>query len=352
MAAPLVLVTGATGFIGFAVLLDALRAGYRTRIAVRSTSKQSSILNNPYFKALQIPESSISFVTVPDLTANGAYDDAIQGVDYVIHVASPIYNSEPKSYEEQLKFYLEPALRGTLGILESALKSPSVKRVVITSSVVALKAWTSWGKPEEATTAASRPPKDYGPYQSEPHAYASSKIIALDATDKWVKDHSDVSFDVINVLPGLVQGHDLFATSSKDIPKLFEGSNAGILNVAAGKDTSRPRISSTVLLDDVAKVHVQALQKPTIPAGSYLAAWVQNGTTRGTQWEDVNDWVKKFFPEEVKNGLLPNNVVQKTLSSAFDVTDTEKHFGFKFHGLDEQVKVVVGQYVELLKSEQ
>ena len=58
----------------------------------------------------------------------------IGGVDYIIHIASP-FHFNVTDYNKE--FY-EPAIQGTTGILEEAIKEKSVKRVVITSSFAAV----------------------------------------------------------------------------------------------------------------------------------------------------------------------------------------------------------------------
>src|ERR1700748_3156390 len=109
-----VLMTGVTGHVGFKTLLDALKAGYRVRAAVRSQEKAQTILNNPVFKAASIPKEQLSFVVVPDLSVPNAYDEATQGVDYVVHIASPLIASREMTQEEYQKYFIEPAVQGTV----------------------------------------------------------------------------------------------------------------------------------------------------------------------------------------------------------------------------------------------
>lgn len=54
--------------------------------------------------------------------------------DYVIHVASPFHFN----VTDYTKDFYEPAIQGTKGILEEALKEKKVRRVVITSSFAAV----------------------------------------------------------------------------------------------------------------------------------------------------------------------------------------------------------------------
>ena len=85
-APKLVLVTGATGFIGFRTLIETLKAGYHVRAAVRDEAGvqkvKAAASTKPYLPQLD-------FVLVPDILKKDAYFEAVKGVDYVIHLASP-----------------------------------------------------------------------------------------------------------------------------------------------------------------------------------------------------------------------------------------------------------------------
>ena len=89
MADNLVFITGATGHIGFRTLVLALKAGYPVRAAIRSESKKAHILSAPSIKVAK-PGSKLTFVIVPDISADGAYDEAVKGSTYILHIASPL----------------------------------------------------------------------------------------------------------------------------------------------------------------------------------------------------------------------------------------------------------------------
>lgn len=93
MANELVLITGATGHIGFRTLVLLLQHGYRARIAHRRAAQIDKIKAAASIKPFG---DAIEFVHVPDITGADAYDTAIKGVDYVMHVASPIPTTVPE----------------------------------------------------------------------------------------------------------------------------------------------------------------------------------------------------------------------------------------------------------------
>lgn len=77
----------------------------------------------------------IELAIVENNEAVDAYDAAVQGVDVVVHMASPLPGTAGEDNETG---YLIPARDGIVNMLKSARKSPSVKRVVMTASSAAV----------------------------------------------------------------------------------------------------------------------------------------------------------------------------------------------------------------------
>lgn len=68
-----------------------------------------------------------------DLMQEGSFDDAVKDSVYVFHTASPYIISGITDPQKEL---VDPAVKGTLNVLSSVAKAKSVKRVVLTSSIV------------------------------------------------------------------------------------------------------------------------------------------------------------------------------------------------------------------------
>ena len=69
-----------------------------------------------------------------NLLEEGSFDSAIDGCQGVFHTASPFYH-DVKDPQAEL---LDPAVKGTINVLSTCLKTPSVKRVVLTSSIASV----------------------------------------------------------------------------------------------------------------------------------------------------------------------------------------------------------------------
>ncbi|KAE8691682.1 Tetraketide alpha-pyrone reductase 1 [Hibiscus syriacus] len=69
-----------------------------------------------------------------NLLEQGSYDSAIEGCEGVSYTPSPFYH-DVKDPEAEL---LDPAVKGTLNVLNSCTMSSSIRRVILTSSIAAL----------------------------------------------------------------------------------------------------------------------------------------------------------------------------------------------------------------------
>lgn len=196
-----VVITGATGFIGGRVLQLLLDQDYNIRIVVRSVSKKETLVGNPKLKGIE----KADFAIVPDLLAANALDQVAANADYIVHLASPIPLHGDIPPERQHDELIVPAVNGTLRALEAAQKSGTVKRVIITSSLVAIV-------PPAVLFPSEEPPTGYigsgdnriselePPFANAFVAYTASKVAALNASDQFVKEQAP-AFDIVNIQP-------------------------------------------------------------------------------------------------------------------------------------------------------
>ena len=334
----LVLVTGATGFIGFRTLIETLKAGYRVRAAVRNESGIQKIKAAP--STQQYP-SQLEFVLVPDISTEDAYDEAVKGVDYVIHLASPTTNFETAPDEDGYDAALiQPAVRGTMNMIKAAAKySPTTKRIVITASMVSIVKWSDvFSETGTVFDERSRTPFVKGPFGGLFPAYGASKVAALNATEEYMRT-ANLPFDINHISPAFVIGKNELATTRAEV---LAGTNRAALGHVLGSDYG-PTPSTSVFVDDVAKMHVLALD-PKVPGGQLFLGVSDDSNTR---WEDAGDIVKRHFPEAVEKGTFSLAGKNPTKRLVFDNGFTKKTLGIEFVGFEEQVKSVAGHYLEL-----
>ncbi|TBU39265.1 NAD(P)-binding protein [Dichomitus squalens] len=111
-------------------ILDLLEHGFSVRATVRSLEKADalkSVFGVTYGDRLE-------FVVVNDFTAKGAFDEALKGINGVVHAATPV---RPSSDDPEA--FIGPAVQSVSDILSAASAPGStIKRVVYVSSVSAV----------------------------------------------------------------------------------------------------------------------------------------------------------------------------------------------------------------------
>jgi dihydroflavonol-4-reductase len=126
-----VLVTGATGYVAGVLIKELLELGVTVHAAVRDPSKTSRL--QYLVDMADKSKGSIKFFK-GDLLDEGSYAEGMKGCSVVFHTASPF----TISVKDPQKDLVDPAVKGTRNVLNSATQTPSVRRVVVTSSVVAI----------------------------------------------------------------------------------------------------------------------------------------------------------------------------------------------------------------------
>jgi dihydroflavonol-4-reductase len=127
----IVLVTGATGFVGSHCVVAALNAGHRVRGTVRSLSRVTEVRTMVEAGGARNVDR-LEFVEA-DLTHDDGWAEATAGCDYVLHTASPFPARQPDDPDELIR----PARDGVLRVLRAA-RAAAVHRVVLTSSFAAI----------------------------------------------------------------------------------------------------------------------------------------------------------------------------------------------------------------------
>lgn len=248
-----VLLTGVSGFIAKHVAAKLLAAGHSVRGSLRRMDRvdevRAALMPIVGAEALQ----RLSFVAL-DLEQDAGWPQAMQGVDALIHTASPFPVAQPKDPQVLIR----PAVDGTLRALKAA-KAAGVSRVVLTSSTIALTNTAKSGLQDEGDWC--------DPAAPDSSAYAQSKTLAERAAWAYATENG-LKLTTIN--PGFVMGPPLDS---------HYGSSIGVIGrILGGKDPMVPMIDFPVVdVRDVAEMHLRALETPDV-AGLRILAVAGNMT--------------------------------------------------------------------------
>uniref|UniRef100_A0A6T6C865 NAD-dependent epimerase/dehydratase domain-containing protein n=1 Tax=Compsopogon caeruleus TaxID=31354 RepID=A0A6T6C865_9RHOD len=250
----LVVVTGASGFVGSHICATLLESGYRVRATVRNLHDPSKVDH------LRRMGSGIEFVHVEDMAEPNAFDIALQGADAVIHAAAIV---EPTSANAQAM--IQRTVRGAENVILAARKNQSIRRVVITSSLAAV-------------LSIRRPPQEYVVSESDFNCDATESLdpygfVKL-RTEQMVLEAANAehsTFDAVSINPSIVFGPVLTKHHTKASP-IF------IRQILYGNPQPNLFVSFCDVRD-VASAHVQALREPEAKGKRFIVDGARNRST-------------------------------------------------------------------------
>lgn len=251
-AAP-VLVTGATGYVAGWVVKELLGRGHTVHAAVRDPSDPERVRHLDELAAAA--PGSIRYYAA-DLLEEGSYDEAMAGCELVVHTASPF----TAAVDDPQKELVEPALHGTRNVLGAADRTPSVKRVVLTSSCAAIHADNA---DLEATPDGLFTEEIWNTTASLEHQpYSYSKTLAERAA--WEIAGRQERWDLVAVNPCLVMGPGVRPEATSESFALIRQLGDGTFRTGVP-----PMGTGVVDVRDVAVAHVRAGFTPEA-SGRYI----------------------------------------------------------------------------------
>ncbi|RDW60933.1 hypothetical protein BP6252_12316 [Coleophoma cylindrospora] len=328
-----VLVTGGSGYVAAEVLRAFLARGYHVRTTVRSdeTAEKVKKTHEKYLDQL-------SFAIVKDIAAPGAHDEAVKGVDGVIHTASPFQ----LNVEDNVRDLLDPAIKGTTSVLTSVQKcNPSVQRVVITGSFACMVDLSKGTRPGYVYTE-----KDWNPVTYETAskketdgetAYCASKAFAERAAYDFVEENKP-NFTIATLDPPMVYGPSLNAIS--DLSKL-NTSSADIYRLMNGSEKTVPNTAFYAFVDvrDLGEAHVRAYESP--------AAANERFAITGSRYtyQQICDIIRREFPE--KKHLVPEGMpgYDGPESYALSNEKARRVLEMEFRDLETTIKDMVTDFI-------
>lgn len=312
-----VLVTGGTGFLGVNIILELLKKGFTVRTTLRTLSRKNEILDALTAGGISTFDQ-LSFYEA-DLLSDNGWDEAAQGCDYVLHVASPFVAEQPKDENE----LIIPAKEGTLRALKAAKKA-GVKRVVLTSSFAAIG--YSIDPRNHVFTEL-----DWTDENAPVQAYIKSKTIAEKAAWQFMEDEA-AAMELTVINPVGIFGPILGGISSASLDTVVKGIVEGHIKENA------PFTFGAVDVRDAADIHIKAMLHPEAAGQRFLA------TSEGAMsFYDVAELIKKERPKLAGKiaTMQPTPVEEYTQMSNKKAVET---LGWKPRTREEAILASVDSY--------
>ncbi|XP_051124257.1 phenylacetaldehyde reductase-like [Andrographis paniculata] len=314
-----VCVTGASGFIASCLIETLLRRGYTVKATVRNVADPNKV---NHLKAMEGAKERLRLFQA-DLMVDASFDAAVDGCDGVFHTASPVVFDNIKDPQTEL---IEPAVNGTPNVLRSCLRSSSVKRVVLTSSLAAVVVNR---KGLDGNAIADETWQSEPGFCEETQAwYCLSKTLAEEAAWNFAKSHG---IDLVVINPGLVIGRCLQPILNVTFEEFLHIITQGTSPIAA--------IGVVILVDvkDVVQAHILAFENPSAN-GRYCLA------SASLYISEVREIIQQLYPTFtlppcVENDRLNGNALQISKEKV-------KSLGVDFVPIEQSIK----ETIEFLKE--
>lgn len=335
-----VFVTGCSGYIGSHILDSLLRRGHNVVAVARSTEKAHQI--ETAFPGFD--KGRLRFVVVPDISAPGAFDQAIVAdppFEAVIHTASPVHVSS----RDIKRDVLDPAINGTIAILHSVKKlAPSVRQVVLTSSFASILDPSLGHRPGYIYSE-----RDWNPVTAEEAVlnpvtgYEASKTFAEKAAWDFVCKECP-TFTLSTMCPPMVIGPILPNMSS--LASLGIG-NQVIYKIASGQTQQHvpPNfIFCWVDVRDLALCHVLAIEKNETGNKRFFVA---EGLYSNREIVDIVEARLNHGSEVSGRGKLLGGDYPEGGVYGIDPSKTKEVFDVEWRSLTESVLDTIDSFGEL-----
>lgn len=335
------LVTGATGYVASWIVKGLLDAGVSVHAAVRDPHNTAKV---QYLLDLAKDAPGTLTLFAGDLLKEGSYAEAMAGCAVVFHTASPFV----RNVQDAQRDLVDPAVKGTRNVLETANATASVRRVVLTSSVASI--YTDNAECAQApggvlteevwnnTASLTHEPYNFSKVQAEREAW---KI--ADAQHRW---------QLVVINPSLVIGPALNPNPTSESFAIVKMYGDGTMRFGA------PKLGMGVVdVRDVARAHIAAGYLPQVE-GRHITSGHNTDTLAmarplQSQFGGKFPLPKRALPKPLVWLVAPaitmtRDYVSKNVDVPFrgDNSKSARELGMKYRPLSESMNDMFGQMVE------
>lgn len=331
-----VFVSGANGYVASWIVKKLLDEGHTVHAAVRNPNDDNKV---GHLKEIAKNAKGELKLFKSDLLIPGSYEDAMKDCELVYHTASPFTSN----YKDAQKELIEPAVKGTENVLQTASKTPTVKRVVDTSSCAAIytDAIDTVNAPNGILT------EDVwnttASLSHQPYSY--SKTLA--EKKAWEIANSQNQWDLISINMSLVLGPPLNPNqTTSESMSILKQMGDGTMKMGA------PKMGMGLVdVRDVAEVHYLAGYTPEAK-GRYITSahnsnLLEMATTLLPKYGDKYPLPKKAIPKwllmivgPMMNKMMTRKALRNNINIPFNADNSKikKDLGITFKPMKETME--------------
>jgi len=284
--ADLILVTGASGFVGKWCVVKLLEKGYRVRGTVRSDAKAVQV-RDTVAKTVGAEAAGRLELVKADILDDKGWPEAMQGIAAVMHVATVIRGDEPRDPTVVIR----PAVEGTERVLRLA-HAAGIRRVILTSSI----ATVGYG---HGQTTGRRVYDETYRTNLEAMRWTWAYCLGKTKAERAAWAYADANGMALTTIhPGAIIGPAL-----DDDASISVGLVSGLLH---NQTPALPSNGFSIIdVRDVADMHVAALEHPESIGQRYLA------TAEYMPFPKVAAVVQELYPDKrIVNRTVPDWVIR------------------------------------------
>ncbi len=341
-----VAVTGASGYIGSWIVQDLAEVGYTVRACVRDLGNPAKVEHLSALNDNGLPGSVE--LHEGDIWKAGSYDEAFSGCSAVIHAGAAVgYNRETPQQ------VYDGCFTENEHVVESALRSGSMKRFVFTSSFAAV----GHPRPEgyvftESDWCGDNVEGYRGRWTDEmiPKNRDIAYAMAKAASEKWLYERaeSDGNWDAMAILPLHVIG-----------PLMCENHDQGwswqncikfmMMGKTYRKSPGGRMLWNNVDVRDVARAHRLCAESKVAKNGSRYILSASDRTGELFTWQ-MQERLQELFPDVEVGGeeMADGKPAAKTYDSPRSYcTLAMDELGLEPYGIDDTLRETVDSYYRL-----
>ncbi|GMH23841.1 hypothetical protein Nepgr_025684 [Nepenthes gracilis] len=262
-----VCVTGGAGYIASSLIKKLLQKGYGVHATLRTLDDKSKV---GLLQSMPGADTGLELFEA-DISSPQQFQAAIDGCDFVFHVATPFHDSN-----SQYKEIVEGAVAAANSIANFCIRSGTVKRLVYTASVISASPIKDDGTGfKDCMDETCWTPLDLSVAFNDEFlkSYKDSKILAEKEIMKF-ENHSEDgrSIEVVTLVCGLVGGDTPCSHLSRSLSMILSPltndkiayHSLRFLEELLGK-------VPIIHIDDVCEAHIFCMEQPSI-SGRFLCA--------------------------------------------------------------------------------